>query len=141
MRVLFEIKYTQIAIFFVSCRGEILRPLGGTGSVPQTIVFRYKEIGIILCTKHQKKNSKYTLEGKNTISSVFRKQYTPDFCVAEYLLLLAKHHLRLLLCCYCLALTAGPSMPVLYSTTRVVLYNNVAIHISELMTQVPKEHA
>jgi hypothetical protein len=25
-------------------RGESLRPLGGTGSVPQTIVFLYKEI-------------------------------------------------------------------------------------------------
>jgi hypothetical protein len=56
-------------------------------SVPQTIVFRNKEIGDKLCGKHIKKVmflSIYYLDRNNSIASLFRTQYTPDFLVAEY---------------------------------------------------------
>jgi hypothetical protein len=56
-------------------------------SVPQTVVFRNTEIGDKLCGKHRKKVmflSKYPLDRNNTIASLFRTQYTPDFLIAEY---------------------------------------------------------
>jgi hypothetical protein len=72
-------------IFRVS-RGKILRH--PENCFPQTIVFRNKEIGDKLCGKHRKKSymflSKYYLDRNNTIASLFRTQYTPDFLIAEY---------------------------------------------------------
>jgi hypothetical protein len=68
----------------VSTIGEILRP--PENSIPQTLVFRSKEIGDKLCEKHWKKVmflSKYSLDRNNTIASLFRTQYTPDFLIAE----------------------------------------------------------
>jgi hypothetical protein len=65
--------------------GEILRP--PENSVPQTIVFRSKEIGYKSCGKHRKKImflSKYSLERNKIIASLFRTLYTPDFLIAEY---------------------------------------------------------
>jgi hypothetical protein len=32
-------------------------------------------------------HSKYSLDGNNTIASLFRTQYTPDFLIAEYYVL------------------------------------------------------
>jgi hypothetical protein len=64
--------------------GEILRP--PENSVSQTILFRNKEIGDKSCGKHRKKVmflSKYSLDRHNTIDSLFRTQYTPDFLIAE----------------------------------------------------------
>jgi hypothetical protein len=58
-------------------RGEILRP--PENSVPQTIVFRNKDIVDKLCGKQRKKVmflSKYSLDRNNTIASLFRTQYT-----------------------------------------------------------------
>jgi hypothetical protein len=55
--------------------------------VSRTIVFRHKEIGDILCTKQREKVmilSNYSTDRNNTISSMFRTQYTPDFFVAEH---------------------------------------------------------
>jgi hypothetical protein len=53
------------------------------GSVPL-----YDEIGDKLRTKHGEKSFvlvyKYSLIRNNTISSIIRTQYTPDFFVAEY---------------------------------------------------------
>jgi hypothetical protein len=71
-------------------RGEILNPPGG--SVSQTIVFRYDEIGDILHTKHRNKViflSKDSLERNETFSSMYRTQYNPDCFVAE---LFAEHY-------------------------------------------------
>jgi hypothetical protein len=64
-------------------RGKILRT--PENSVPQTIVFRYKDIGDKLCGKHRKKvmfHSKYSLDRNNSFASLFRTQYTPDFLIA-----------------------------------------------------------
>jgi hypothetical protein len=65
--------------------GEFLRP--PENRVPQTIVFRYKEIGDKLCGKQRKKVMllcKYSLDRNNTIASLFRTQYIPHFLIAEY---------------------------------------------------------
>jgi hypothetical protein len=70
---------------YISCWGEILK--SPENSVPQTIVFRYKEIGDKLCGKRRKKvmgMSKHSLDRNNTVASLFRTQYTPDFLIAEY---------------------------------------------------------
>jgi hypothetical protein len=69
----------------LALRGEILRP--PENSVPQTIVYRYQEIGDILCGNHRKTVmflSKYSLDRNNIIASLFRTQYTLDFLVAIY---------------------------------------------------------
>jgi hypothetical protein len=64
-------------------RGEILRP--PENSVPQTIVFRNKEIGDNCLGSIEKKFlSKYSLDRNNIIASPFRTQHTPDFLIAEY---------------------------------------------------------
>jgi hypothetical protein len=72
------IPYPQRGQFFGedNCTSLILRPL--ENSVPQTIVFRNKEIGDKLFGMHRKKimiHSKYSLDRNNTIASLFRTQY------------------------------------------------------------------
>jgi hypothetical protein len=65
--------------------GEILRP--PENSVPQTIVWATNKSGINCVGSIEKKVlflSKYYLEINNTIASLFRTQYTPDFLIAEY---------------------------------------------------------
>jgi hypothetical protein len=61
-------------------RGEILSPPGG--SVSQTIAFRYKDIGGILCAKNRKNMlclflSKYSLDRNNIIISIIHTQFIP----------------------------------------------------------------
>jgi hypothetical protein len=66
-------------------RGEILRPR--RGSVLQTTVFRYKEIGGILCTKHLRNGivSFWRIfRQEHNFIPMFRPQYFPDFLIAEH---------------------------------------------------------
>jgi hypothetical protein len=73
-------------------------PLGGLKISPllrtcsiylQTIVFRYKEISRILCTKHLRNGTgivsfhRIFRQGHN-FSPMFRTQYIPDFFIADH---------------------------------------------------------
>jgi hypothetical protein len=79
------IQFKQAKSLFKMFRGEILRPQESSDS--QTIVFRYKEIGGILCAKHRRNGivSIYRILGQEiTFFQMFLTQYIPDFLVAEH---------------------------------------------------------